>query len=149
METSRALTEGSVPLPLNKNAKYKQWIGSWNCVKPGTCSLLMFSFFSLFWCFFLSSSFLHLLVTPTLCITNDGKGCLCICICFFFMSRSARDINFKEDFYPCFHVSLRTGAQCSASGVEPHLCATVALYPLYDAVSWKVRGVCWWVHRTR
>lgn len=105
-------------------------------MKPGTCSLLMFSLFSFFliWGFFLSSAFLHLLVTPTLCITNDGKGCLCICICFF-ISKSARDTNFEEDFYPHFHISVSMGAQFYALGVELQLCVKVTLYPLYDAVS--------------
>lgn len=51
------------------------------------------------------------------------------------MSKSARDINFKDVSYPHFHVSVRTGAQCYAFRVELWLCATVALYPLCDGVS--------------
>lgn len=92
-------------------------------------SFLTFGFF------FLSSAFLPLSVTPTLCITNDGKGCLCICIFCFFMSKSARDVNFNEDFYSHFHVSLSTGAQFCAFGVKLQLCVKVTLYPLSDAVS--------------
>lgn len=51
------------------------------------------------------------------------------------MSKSARDINFKEDFYPHFYVPVSTGAQFYAFGVELQLCVKVPLYPLYDAVS--------------
>lgn len=108
-ETFPSLTEGiSVDTSeeeCSSNSNVDQLrIGSWSCGRPGTCSLLLFSFFSHFWDIFLAGAFLHLSVTPTLCITNDGKYhyCLCIYICFCLMSESARDINFKEDFSPVF-----------------------------------------------
>lgn len=93
-------------IPLRKNVQvtiYQLRIGSWSCGRPGTRSLLMFAFFFHFWDIFLSGAFLHLSVTPTLCITNDGKGCLCIYICFCLMGESAGDITlFNFNFPPIF-----------------------------------------------
>lgn len=98
-DTFHSLTEGisvdtSEEECSSNNNMYQLRIGSWSCGRPGTCSLLVFSFFSHFWDIFLSGAFLHLSVTPTLCITNDGKGCLCIYICSCLMSESAGDVNF-------------------------------------------------------
>lgn len=95
---------------------YQLRIGSWSCGKSGNCSLLMFPFFSHFWDIFLSGAFLHLSVTPTSRITNDGKGCLCIYICFCLMSESARDVNFKEDFPPSFSHRCECGSSVSPLG---------------------------------
>lgn len=90
----------------------------------------VFPLFSLVF-FLLSNAFLPLSVTPTFCITNDGKGCLWICICFF-MSKTARDIDFKVSS-PQFYVSVSMGAHFCAFGVELQLCVKVTLGPQYDA----------------